>query len=262
MKTRAEIRISFYTGNGTVSGFVGYIGDNIGQFAIDAAIRHLNLGNFLSGKACSNHRQDVRSDGAGTLGNCSIMGDFCTELRCCLDLDLKIADVSTTAWFRLDPCDLTFTLGLETWILHGSVFTYKWGKKTVVSVAPGINFGYTINKLNDSREFKVNLTIEHCVDELCTDFNILQTIAIPVCNQDFSNYTFSVDGFVQTLSGRVVIGANELLLNQLGIDPEIFSSESCVQPNMIQSYRSKFIKRKMSLTQAEHLKYRVIYFRS
>ena len=42
-----------------MSGFLGYLGGNIGQFAIDAAIRHLNLDSFLSGKACSNHRQGM-----------------------------------------------------------------------------------------------------------------------------------------------------------------------------------------------------------
>ncbi|XP_071798137.1 uncharacterized protein [Asterias amurensis] len=224
-------------GDGTVSGFIGYLGGNIGQFAIDAAIRHLHLDSFLSGKGCSNHRQDVCSSASGILGNCSIVGDFCTELRCCLDLDLKIADVSATAWFKFDPCDLTFTLGLETWMFHGSVFTYEWGEETMVSVAPGMVLRYSIYKLDESSEFQVNLTLEYCINELCTNIDIVQTIPIPVCNQDFSSYTFSVDGFVQTLSGQIVQGVTELLLNQLGINPDFFNGDPCVHPNGIQSYR-------------------------
>ncbi|XP_033637723.1 uncharacterized protein LOC117298529 [Asterias rubens] len=225
-------------GDGTVSGFLGYLDGNIGQFAIDAAIRHLNLDSFLSGKACSNHRQDVCSSATGILGDCSIVGEFCTELRCCLDLDLKIADVSASAWFKFDPCDLTFTLGLETWMFHGSVFTYEWGEETMVPVAPGMTLRYSITKLDESMEFQVDMTLEYCVDELCTDIDIVQTIPIPVCNQDYSSYNFSVDGFVQTVSGQIVQGVTELLLNQLGIDPDFFSGDPCVNPNGIQSYRN------------------------
>ncbi|XP_033637389.1 uncharacterized protein LOC117298318 isoform X2 [Asterias rubens] len=225
-------------GDGTVSGFLEYLGGNIGQFAIDAAIRHLNLGSFLSGKACSNYRQDVCSSATGILGDCSIVGEFCTELRCCLDLDLKIADVSASAWFKFDPCDLTFTLGLETWMFHGSVFTYEWGGETMVSIAPGLNLKYSITKLDESMELQVDLTLEFCVDELCTDIDIVQTIPIPLCNQDFSSYTFSVDGFLQTVSGQIVQGVTELLLNQLGIDPDFFNGDPCVQPKSIQSYRN------------------------
>ena len=40
-------------------------------------------------------------------------------------------------------------------------------------------------------ELQVDLTLEFCVDELCTDIDIVQTIPIPLCNQDFSSYTFS-----------------------------------------------------------------------
>ena len=51
---------------------------------------------------------------------------------------------------------------------------------------------------------------------------------------------FTVDGFVQTVSGQIVQGVTELLLNQLGIDPDFFSGDPCVNPNGIQSYRSNF----------------------
>ncbi|XP_022105071.1 uncharacterized protein LOC110987006 [Acanthaster planci] len=127
-------------GDGTVAGFMTYLGGNIGQFAIDAALRHLNLASFLTGKACSYHRQDVCARFSSVPSNCSLIGETCTELQCCLDLDLKIADISATAWFKFDPCDFTFTLGLEKWSFQGSVFSYHWGKEMTVPIAPGMNF--------------------------------------------------------------------------------------------------------------------------
>ncbi|XP_022103294.1 uncharacterized protein LOC110986022 [Acanthaster planci] len=223
-------------GDGTVSGFLAYLGGNIGQFAIDATLRHLNMTGFLTGKACSPHIQDVCASSASFLGNCSLIGETCSELQCCLDLDLKIADVSATAWFKFDPCDFTFTLGLEKWSFHGSVFTYQWGEERAVSTASGINLRYSIDKQNDSKEFEMSMTLEYCIDGLCSDIDLQHNIPIPVCNPGFSNYSISADGFIETLSGQVIQGASLALLSRLGINPEFFSSQPCVNPSGPQSF--------------------------
>ncbi|XP_038050728.1 uncharacterized protein LOC119723897 [Patiria miniata] len=217
-------------GDGTISGFLDYLGGNIGQFAIDAALRHLNLGSFLTGQACTYHRQDVCASSSSILGNCTVIGETCTELRCCLDLDLKIADVSATAWFKFDPCDFTFSLGLEKWSFHGSVFSYQWGEEMTESISSVMNLRYSIDKLNDTKEFEISMTLEYCVDGLCSDINIEHNIPIPICNPGFSNYTLSADGFVETLSGQVIQGATLALLSRLGIAPDFFSDAPCVNP--------------------------------
>ncbi|XP_022102001.1 uncharacterized protein LOC110985344 [Acanthaster planci] len=223
-------------GDGTISGFLSYLGGNIGQFAVDAALRHLNLANFLTGKACSYHRQDVCASSTSILGNCSLIGETCTELRCCLELDLKIADVSATAWFKFDPCDFTFTLGLEKWSFHGSVFSYQWGEEMTESIASGMTLRYSINKRDDTKEFEISVTLEYCIDGLCTDIDIQHNIPIPVCNPDFRNYTLSADGFIETVSGQIIQGATLALLSRLGIDPDFFSSQPCVNPSGPQSF--------------------------
>ncbi len=51
---------------------------------------------------------------------------------------------------------------------------------------------------------------------------------------------FTVDGSLQTVSGQTVHGATKLLLNELGINPDFFNGDPCVNPNRIQSHRSKF----------------------
>ncbi|XP_038062441.1 uncharacterized protein LOC119732930 [Patiria miniata] len=223
-------------GDGSVSGFLSYLGGHVGQFAIDAALRHLHLTGFLTGNACSYHTQDVCASSTSILGNCTVIGETCTELRCCLDLDLKIADVSTTASFKFDPCDFTFSLGLEKWSFHGSVFSYQWGKEMTVTIASGMNLRYSINKQNDTQEFEMSVMLEYCIDGLCTDIVIQHNIPIPVCNPGFSNYNLSVDGFIQMISGQVIQGASLALLSQLGIDPDFFSSQPCLNPMGPQSY--------------------------
>ncbi|XP_038050876.1 uncharacterized protein LOC119724026 [Patiria miniata] len=223
-------------GDGTVSGFVSDLAGNIGRFAIEAALRHLNLTSFLTGKACTDHRRDACARSTGLLDNCTLIGDSCTELRCCLDLDLKIADVSAMAWFKFDPCDFTFSLGLEKWSFHGSVFSYQWGKEVTVSVASGMNLRYSINKRNDTNMLELSLTLEYCIDELCTDIDIQRVIPIPVCNPDFSNYSLSADGFIKMVSGQVIQGASLALISRLGIDPNFFNSQRCINPNGPQSY--------------------------
>ena len=60
--------------------------------------------------------------------SCSLMGDACTGIKCCLDLDLVITNASVTAWVFVDPCDYTFSIGFENWLFNGSVFNYEWGK--------------------------------------------------------------------------------------------------------------------------------------
>ena len=63
----------------------------------------------------------------------------CTSLQCCLNLDLKVAQLSSKAWFELDPCDYTVSIGLDSWYFNASLFSYQWGKLEEFSIGQAID---------------------------------------------------------------------------------------------------------------------------
>ncbi len=60
--------------------------------------------------------------------SCAVLGETCTHVKCCLNLDLIISTAFVDASVSVDPCSYRFTVGFENWAFYGSVFNYVWGK--------------------------------------------------------------------------------------------------------------------------------------
>ena len=63
----------------------------------------------------------------------------CTSLHCCLNLDLKVTQLSSKAWLEIDPCDFKLSVGMGMWYFNISLFSYEWGKMERFSIGRAIN---------------------------------------------------------------------------------------------------------------------------
>ena len=75
--------------------------------------------------------------------SCSRAGEGCTEVRCCVELDIIITRIHVDAWMKLDPCQLSFSIGIGSW-------SYEWNfadvdvniENTVEEVSPYLKIRY------------------------------------------------------------------------------------------------------------------------
>ncbi|XP_072033446.1 LOW QUALITY PROTEIN: uncharacterized protein [Amphiura filiformis] len=231
--TNAEFKLP---GDGSVSGFLSEIGSTSGIFAVDAVLRHLDLQSLLSGKACSiNGVSSACSPdillSLGVHDSCAVIGDKCTGVQCCLDLDLIISTASVSVWVLVDPCSYRFSVGFENWVFNGSVFNYVWGDQKEFQITKSIAVRFTIRNNDTAMELEINFNLEVCIDGTCVDIVVLKDVRmpIPVCNPDFADidYNLSADGFVETLDGAIIKGATVELLSELGINPGLFREGVC-----------------------------------
>ncbi|XP_072034096.1 uncharacterized protein [Amphiura filiformis] len=223
-------------GNGSVSDFVTAIPSTSSIFAIDAVLRHLGLQSLLTGKACavigvsSACSPDILMS-QGVNSSCAVIGDTCTGVLCCLDLDLIISTASVSAWVFVDPCTYRFSVGFENWVFNGSIFNYVWGDEMEFQIAKSITVRFVVNNDDADRELEIEFSLVVCIDDTCVDIIVLQDarLPIPMCNPDFVDidYSLSADGFVQNLHGNVIQGATLELLGELGIGPDLFGEGVC-----------------------------------
>ena len=75
--------------------------------------------------------------------SCSRAREGCTEVRCCVQLDIIITRIHVDAWMKLDPCQLSFSIGIGSW-------SYEWNfadvdvniEDKVVEVSPYLKIRY------------------------------------------------------------------------------------------------------------------------
>ena len=69
---------------------------------------------------------------------CSIIGDTCLGIECCVDLDFKVTKRSIRAYLIIDPCDFEFSVGFGEWFLNVTLFAYQWGTEEVEMLGDAI----------------------------------------------------------------------------------------------------------------------------
>ena len=56
-----------------------------------------------------------------------------------MELDLKITILSVQTWFILDPCNFTFSVGLDKLSFNSTLFKYSWGKAHQIRISESLN---------------------------------------------------------------------------------------------------------------------------
>ncbi|XP_072033123.1 uncharacterized protein [Amphiura filiformis] len=166
---------------------------------------------------------------------CSVIGDSCLGIECCVDLDFKVTTCSIRIHQFLDPCNFWLAVGFGAWSLNITLFTYQWGTEEVEMLGNAIEITFSIDKLDDDKEFLVNLALKLDIEGDITELGILSNtrFPIPLCN---TNATFtlpgggSIDGFVRALGDNVGQAAVAVVLRQLGLEQYISNQQCSLQP--------------------------------
>ncbi|XP_072048756.1 uncharacterized protein [Amphiura filiformis] len=224
-------------GDGTVQGFVLELGNSAGQTAIDLVFAHLDLNNYVSGKECA-IKEDYST--CPTINvpyykdqiSCAVLDKTCLGIQCCINMDYKIAKLMHKAWIVLDPCNYQFSIGFENWSHNQTLYTYTWGTQEYFNLGSFLTVSYSINKVPTDKVFRVSLGIRLCIDGVCTNSPILESIQLhlPVCSFDADDYQLpgdgSVAGFVQQLGGKIGQSAVEVVMLKLDLNSYL-NDEQC-----------------------------------
>ena len=67
---------------------------------------------------------------------------LCLGIQCCLSMDFRIAHITAKTWLLFDACDYELSIGLGSWYLNISLFSYSWGMEDVRSIGNALNVRY------------------------------------------------------------------------------------------------------------------------
>ncbi|XP_072033125.1 uncharacterized protein [Amphiura filiformis] len=226
-------------GDGTIDGYLQEIAKYAGENGVAMVMQHFDLEDFILEDQCetSTYIQD---------GSCTdislptingseacVLDPWCLGVECCLNMDFRIAHITSKAWFLLDPCEYDLSIGIGTWFRNISLFSYTWGTDELNPIGTAITASYNIDKLDAKRVYQVDLSFQTNLEGVIMDYPILKEtqIPIPFCTKNFTRLPGdgTVHGFLEILGGNVGRTAINLVLAYLGLEDIVGETQCSVK---------------------------------
>ncbi|XP_072033122.1 uncharacterized protein [Amphiura filiformis] len=232
---------SLLPGGDTINDFFDELGQQAGGAGVGLALEYLGLSNFISTDKC------ILPYGA-TQQMCSafslpklpqevtcVINNRCLGIQCCLNVDITVAHLTTQTWLIIDPCNFQISVGFGSWYLNITLITYQWGQEeghTLGNNAVIIRF--SVDKLDATKEFQVNLQVEIHIDDESSSIPILvdTRLPIPLCNTEFSFSDLGVNSITElaeSFGGNIAQAGIDWALSELGIK-EYITGNLCTIP--------------------------------
>ncbi|XP_072033124.1 uncharacterized protein [Amphiura filiformis] len=229
-------------GGGTIDGFVQYLGEQIGDTAVYVVMEKLGLKIYVSNEDC---REGALS---GTENNCPVMPEpassgkatckpteYCTGVKCCTAIDIKITQLYVNAWMDIDPCDFKVAIGFGDWSLNISMINHDWGVERYATLGDSLQIMYSIDRSEDMKNFIMNLSAIICFDGNCETTSILshQLVPKPFC---YENGTLAlpgngtIDSYLHLVSENTDETVVDMVLSALGVK-EYVTDTGCLLPS-------------------------------
>ncbi|XP_064646638.1 uncharacterized protein LOC135499666 isoform X2 [Lineus longissimus] len=146
--------------------------------------------------------------------------EYCTGIKCCASLDLKIVKRNFKFWAILDPCEFSLSIGFENAHYNRSLTGYTFGTKQTLTIGH-VKIHYTIDVSNDKKEFVVDLDLQLCLDSACLTKEILKkhSMPIPFCNGLPGSFS---------ISWPSAQNYGSVLYNILGVGLDFFKPKPCI----------------------------------
>ncbi|XP_066265951.1 uncharacterized protein [Branchiostoma lanceolatum] len=139
---------------------------------------------------------------------CSVQSD-CLGVSCCVDMDLRLLTLTTTAAVELDICNFTLNLRLGQLNFHQVLFLYQWGSDVTININDTVVMTYSIRQDDAENRFAITLKMRLSIDgQVTAEYYLLRNSFMPqvTCDPNAPMTSLSgqgersIAGFIQALN--------------------------------------------------------------
>ncbi|CAH1250560.1 FAT1 [Branchiostoma lanceolatum] len=139
---------------------------------------------------------------------CRVQSD-CLGVSCCVDMDLRLLTLTTTAAVELDICNFTLNLRLGQLNFHQVLFLYQWGSDVTININDTVVVTYSIRQDDAENRFAITLKLRLSIDgQVTAEYYLLRNSFMPqvTCDPNAPMTSLSgqgersIAGFIQALN--------------------------------------------------------------
>ncbi|XP_035662464.1 uncharacterized protein LOC118406510 [Branchiostoma floridae] len=197
----------------------GYVvGQVLAETSKNALLQILGIDDLVEDRTCP--RPVVLQSGWSGLDRCTDMNaptlpnnmtctvqSNCLGLTCCMDVNLKLVNITLKASAVLDMCNYTLSLTLGKRVINKVLFVYNWGTREEIPIGDAFKIYYYIKKNDAEKKFLVTVEIALIIDgdveavyTLLKDSKIPQLLCDPQATLAFIDGARSVAGYLEALN--------------------------------------------------------------
>ncbi|VDI01394.1 Hypothetical predicted protein [Mytilus galloprovincialis] len=223
----------------------------LSQLQSSKLLQELGIGDLISDDQCQRSSSmyspstdgwkkdcvlDVTTETLHSSTTC-VVKDTCSAVDCCTDVDFLNRPFNT--FLYLDPCDLSFIIGIENFVFNASLTSdpnFEFGVEKQFNLKGVVRLTYKIEDLSVERQYRVSLRVRICFEDTTPlncmiEFNVFDDSLVPKkqCswNAGFSDPDFSLSSFLSpdyTVGDTLPDAKVTEVLNALGIVSYVESS--------------------------------------